>query len=239
MRNRAIAVLTTALLVCMIPVVGFAQLSFYAQDFEALAPVDGSLAGDGWLVFGNIFDPAGNYLWGHGPWPAPNNQTPGNWEDIVSGQGGPAQEIQQLVVYSDYGNGEHANGNLVESNLFQERTIDAGDSGLWYFTFDAKMGDLGGSSTAAAFIKTLDPGAGWAMTNFITADMTSTPGTWTDYMLSIDVTGLGGQILQFGFMTVATHYEPCGVFYDNVAFSHNGVVPTESASWGSVKSMYK
>ena len=100
MKRSAVVIIAAIVVACMVPVAALAQVP-YAQDFENLPPVDGSLAGDGWLVYGNIFDPAGNFLWGHGPWPAPNNQTPGNWCDIVSGQGGPDQGLQQLVVYSD------------------------------------------------------------------------------------------------------------------------------------------
>jgi hypothetical protein len=232
MKTRAIALL----FVLLIPTMGFAQ-SVYLQDFESLAQTDGTLAGDGWLVFGNIFDPGGIYLWGHGPWPAPNNI--GNWCDIVDGEGGAAQDMQQLVVYSDYGNGDHAVGNLIESNLFQEQVVPVGATGTWTFTFDAKMGNLGGSSTALAFIKTLDPNAGWATTNFITVDMTNTAATWTDYMLEIDVAGMDGQILQFGFSSTAANYEPCGVFYDNVAFSPNGVVATDEISLDGLKSLYR
>ena len=232
MKTRAIVIL----LALLIPVASFGQ-TVYLQDFEALPMVDGSLAGDGWLVYGNIFDAAGNYLWGHGPWPAPNNV--GNWCDIVDDQGGAAQEMQQIVMYSDYGNVEHANGNLIESNLFQEQVIPVGASGTWTFTFDAKMGNLGGNSTALAFIKTLDPNAGWAMTNFITEDMTFTPVTWTDYMLEINVSGMDGQILQFGFATTATNYEPCGVYYDNVAFTADGTVATDEMTLDGVKSLFR
>jgi len=231
---RALAI--AAILTLLIPAAASAQTPYY-QDFEALAPVDGSLAGDGWLIFGNVFDPAFNYLYGYGTFPAPNNI--GNWCDIVAGEGGPAQGAQQIVMYSDYANADHANGNWIEANLFQEQTVPVGATGTWYFTFDAKMGNLGGSSTALAFIKTLDPNAGWAMTNFITADMTNTPATWTGYVLSIDVTGLAGQILQIGFSTTATNYEPCGVFYDNVTFSMDEPVPTKPATWGGLKNLYQ
>ena len=236
MSNRATAVFAFALLICMIPVAGLAQ-TVYVQDFESLPPVNGALSADGWLVYGNIFDPSGTtHLWNHGPWPAPNNT--GNWEDIVTGEGGPTQELQQIVVYSDYGNADHGVGNRIESNLFQEQALPVGCSGTWYFTFDAKMGNLGGSSTALAFIKILNPFAGWSTTTY-SQDMTNTPSSWTSYMISVDVTGLGGQILQFGFMSVASNYEPCGVFYDNVAFSPSGVVATENAYWGDVKSMFR
>jgi hypothetical protein len=235
MKRSAVVVLTAAM-VCAFSISAFAQVP-YSQDFEALAPVDGSLAADGWLVFGNVFDPGWNYLYGYGPFPAPNNI--GNWCDIVTGQGGPAQGQQQLVMYSDYANGDHANGNWVESNLYQEWTVAAGAMGVWDFSFDAKLGDLAGSSTALAFIKTLDPNNGYAMTNFITADMTTTPVTWTNYTLSIDVTGLDNQLIQIGFLTDATNYEPCGVFYDNIDFRPEGSSPVDDVTWGALKTLYR
>lgn len=224
-----------ALVIVAVPVAALAQTP-YSQDFEALTPVDGSLAADGWLNFGNVFDPAWNYLYGYGPFPAVNNI--GNWQDIASGQGGPEQGAQQLVVYSDYANGDHGNGNWVESNCFQEQTVPVGASGVWSFSFDAKMGDLIPNSTALAFIKTLDPNAGWAMTNFLTADMTNTPVTWTPYTISIDVAGLDNQILQFGFASTATNYTPCGIFYDNVDFYPEST-PVEESTWGAVKALYR
>jgi hypothetical protein len=227
--------LTAALLVATVPLVALAQVP-YSQDFEALAPMNGSLAADGWLNFGNVFDPGGGYLYGYGPFPAVNNI--GNWQDIVGGEGGPPQGLQQLVVYSDYANGDHGNGNLIESNVFQEWPIAAGAMGVWTFTFDAKLGNIGGASTALAFIKTLDPNAGWATTNFITQDTTTTPVTWTGYALNIDVTGLDGQILQIGFSTTATNYEPCGVFYDNVNF-FEASTPVAETTWGAVKALYR
>ena len=235
MKNLAKAILLTALLVILIPAAGFAQ-STYIQDFEGLAQVDGALAGDGWFVWTNVFDAGGGYVGGGGG-PAPNNVA--NYCDITDGQGGPDQEVQQLVMYSNYWDGNHGNLDFViESNLYQEWTVTPG-AGTWYFTFDAKMGDLAGSSEAYAFIKVLDPAAGWITTHFITADMTNTPTTWTDGVLSIDLNGLEGRIVQIGFMTNASNYEPCGVLYDNIAFSDSGVVATESESWGNVKSMYR
>ena len=128
MKFTAKALIVLAAMVCLVPA-AFAQTPF-TQDFEAIAQSDGALAADGWLVYGNIFAPDGTYLWGHGPWPAPNNQDPGNWCDVVTGEGGPAQEMQQLVLYSDYGNADHQVGNLIESNLFQEQILPAGASGI-------------------------------------------------------------------------------------------------------------
>ncbi|MBN2564577.1 MAG: hypothetical protein JXB46_02585 [Candidatus Eisenbacteria bacterium] len=234
MKRRAFAIVA-ALMICAVPVAGLAQVP-YSQDFEALPMVDGSLAGDGWLVYGNIFDPTGTiWLWGHGPWPAPNNI--GNWCDITTGQGGPEQGMQQLVVYSDYGNGDHAVGNIIESLLFQEQTITG--AGVWTFEFDAKAGDLGGASTAAAFIKTIDPNSGWATTSFVTYDTTTLPVEWGTYQITFDVSGFVGQLIQFGFLTRASNYEPCGNFYDNIDFGPEGSSPVEDTTWGAVKAMYQ
>jgi hypothetical protein len=235
MKRRASILVAAALMFCAVPVVGLAQAP-YSQDFEGLAPVDGSLAGDGWLNYGNVFDPGGGYIYGYGPFPAVNNI--GNWQDIVTGEGGPPQGDQQLVVYSDYANGNHGAGNWVESNLYQEWVIAPGASGTWTFTYDGKLGNIGGASTALAFIKTLDPNAGYAMTNFITQDMTTTPVTWTGYQLSIDLAGLDNQILQIGFSTTATNYEPCGIFYDNVNFFEQ-MTPVDETTWGAVKALYR
>ena len=137
-------------------------------------------------------------------------------------RGGPEQGAQQLVVYSDYNNGNHGDGSnaIIEANVFQEQTIGAADVGnVWSFDFDAKRGNIADATTAVAFFKTLDPANGFALTNFITLDMTTVPDAWGNYSLSIFIDpGLEGQILQFGFLTWASRYEGSGIFYDNIGF---------------------
>ena len=197
----------------------------YEQDFEALAQANNNaLADDGWKVFGNVFDGVtGNYLYGYGTNPAPNGA--GAFCDIAIGQGGAAQGGQQLSIYSDYNNGDHANGHRIESNVFQERSIVAADIGnTLTFTFDAKRGNLAGATTALAFVKTLDPNNGFATTNFVTVDMTAIPTVWGTHSMALDIgAGLDGQILQYGFSNTASNYEGSGVFYDNIVVS---LIPT-------------
>ncbi len=239
MKNRVTAVLAVAVLVCLMPA-AVSALAHYEQDFEGLVQDDvDALANDGWLVFGNVFGPDWGYWYGYGPFPAPNDGAA--FCAIVIGQGGPDQGEQQLSVYSDYNNGDHGNGAWIESNVFQEQTVEAQDVGYnAIFDFQAKMGNLEGSSTAQAFIKTLDPANGWAMTNFVTLDMTTIPDTWADYHLElwIDET-LVGQIFQFGFMNVATAYEGSSIFYDNIIFDVDGLTATEESSWSRVKSLFR
>jgi len=197
-----------------------ADLAGYSQDFEGLDQTSASaLADDGWLVFANVFNPAGDtFLYNYGPFVAPNGG-PG-FSGIDVGQGGPAQGAQQLVTYSDYNNADHNIGNIIETNVFQEQTVGASNVGqTWTFSFDSKIGNLGGASTAGAFIKTLDPNNGFALTNFIQQDTTNTPVTWTSYSLDITIDStLVGQIFQIGFITTAANFEDSGVFYDNINF---------------------
>ncbi len=230
-------VLVAALL--LVASVAFAQTP-YTQDFEGYLMVDGQLAADGWLVYGNVSDALGNYLYGHGPWPAPNNIS--NWCDITTGQGGVEQGAQQLSMFSDYNNTDHALGYLIESNLYQEQTLPVGCSGTWIFQFDAKLGDITGASTASAFIKTLDPSTGYTLTNHLTYDTTALPTTWGTYTISLDVTGLDNQLFQIGFATVASNYEPSGIFYDNVyLFLDTGstVPESQATTLTRIKAMFR
>ena len=209
----------TAVLCLIVAIPASAALSLYTQNYEALVQSDvNALANDGWIVFGNVFDASGNYLYGYGTFPAPNDGFAFCQIDV--NQGGEEQGAQQMVVFSDYNNGDHAAGNLIESNVFQERTIEASDVGtVWSFAFQAKKGNIAGASTALAFIKTLDPANGWATTNYIPVDMTSIPDTWGGYELTLEITsGLVGQLFQFGFSNTATGYEGSGIFYDNIVF---------------------
>lgn len=197
-----------------------ADLSFYSQDFEGLNQADpAALGNDGWLGFANVFDSGGGYLYGYGVFPAPNG-TPG-FSSIAAGEGGVDQGAQQLVTYSDYNNTDHGVGNLIETNVFQEFTIGAADVGsTWTFEFDAKLGDLIAPSTAQAFIKTLDPNNGFALTNFVTMDTHTLPTTWGTYSIQLAIDGsLPGQLFQIGFLTLATNYDASGIVYDNVNFT--------------------
>jgi len=225
-------------LICLVPVASSA-LTAYNQDFETLNAADPfALADDTWVVYGNVYDLLNNHLYGYGTFPAPNNGLA--FCQIVTGEGGAEQGAQQLVVFSDYENGDHIGPppRWIESNTFQEQTIDAADVGqIWRFRFEAKRGNLELQSTAIAFIKTLDPSSGWATTNFVTADMTITPDNWRSYSLLIEIdASLEGQILQIGFANTATLYEGSAVYYDNIdwAFDPNvSSVPNGSTVAGA------
>ncbi len=239
MKRMAIALVALVAAVCMIPAAGFA-LTPYSQDFEGLTQSDtGALGANGWLVYANVFTPSLGYLYGYGVFPAPNDGAA--FCAIAAGEGGAGQGAQQLVKFSDYNNGDHAAGNIIEALLFQEQPIVAGDVGMtWQFDFQAKLGNLAAPSTAVAYIKTLNPSSGYATTNYITLDMTTIPTTWSDYSLTITIdASLVGQLLQIGFQDMASNYVGSGVFYDNIEFHLEGAIPADDVSWGEMKTLFR
>jgi len=223
MRSRAMNYLVAAVLLSLIPAASFALVP-YTQTFEGLDQgSETALSDDGWLVFGNVFAPDGTYLYGYGSFPAPN--TGAAFCQIALEEGGDEQGDQVLSVFSDYENLDHAAGNLIESNVFQEQEIVASDIGTaWKFKFQHKLGNIEGGSTAQAFIKILDPDNGYALTNFFSVNTTSIPDTWgSDSLVFIlDDPALEYQLFQIGFSNVATNYEGSGIFYDNVVLEQVG-----------------
>lgn len=228
MRKANILVLLAALLV---PSAAAAQITPYAQDFEALNPADiSALDADGWLVFGAVFDSAGTtFLYQYGPFPAPNDGAA--FCAIATGEGGVEQGSNQLSVFSDYENLDHANNRVIESIVYREWNITAANVGeVWEFFFESKLGNLvNPPSSAQAFIKTIDPNTGFSTTNLVSEDMTNTPATWTGYSLVLDIVpALEGQLFQIGFSTLSRDYASSGIFYDNVDVRIQDLTPAPS-----------
>jgi beta-glucanase (GH16 family) len=194
----------------------------YSTDFEAADPLATEI-GDGWTTFVNVFDSGGGYLYGYGAFPTPNGT--GFIAAIAENLEGDAEQgLQYLNFFSDYNNGDHAAGNLINPATFQERTIGADDGATYRFTFQAKAPASDGitpPSTAKAFIKTLDPATGFATTSEATVDLSEVSNTeWVSYevLLLVDAGELEGQLLQFGFDNTSTLYEDSGIYFDNISF---------------------
>ncbi len=203
----------------------------YSEDFESLDPNNPTALGDtGWKLFVNVFNPDTSYAFGYGVFPAPNGN---NISAVATGQGGAEQGSNQLSVFSDYSCCDlatpnpigHDSGQLIETNVFQERTLVAGDSGQTLtFAFDAKRGNINdpsGNTTALAFIKILKQSDfSYATLAFPTTDMTAVPATWGGFTVTVDVTpDMVGELLQIGFSSTATDFDPAGIFYDNIVVS--------------------
>ncbi len=247
MNNRAItkAIVAATAAVLMAPA-SWGAVTPYSQNFEALNPASATaLDSAGFDIFGAVFDgaavpaPYGALKFGYGPFPAPTIS--GNFSSIATGEGGVPQGAQYLNAFSDYSCcGGPAQGHLdpgplnfdyVESNVFIEQTIGLADTGagkVWTLTFDAKLpGDTLGcepatTSDCLAFIKTINPAAGFATTNLITSDSQTLSNTgWTTRSLSINLASplLNGQLLQFGFVNTSKQFGATGVYYDNIVFA--------------------
>jgi hypothetical protein len=233
----------------------------YAQDFEALNianPDALGFVGDGWGIFANVYNgnpatpPNGDLKFSYGVFGAPNGGS--GFSAIATGEAGAGQGTQYLNIYNDYnccdlgaGNppGSSAQGHgdnfapydRVNAIVLRDQTIAAEDIGqVWEFSFDAKNPSSAGcdtesTSACGAFIKTLDPNAGFAQTNFIFFDSQSLSNTdWTRHSISIDLSdqALIGQILQIGFESTAEQFGSTGVYYDNLSMSQ---VPVPAAVW--------
>jgi len=197
-----------------------AQASFVFTDNFESADASAATVGNGWLMFVNAFSPDGGYLYGYGPFDAPNGT--GNVSSIDAGEAGVDQGIQYLTVFSDYGNDDHGNGNTIDTAVFREFVIAEGDTGTYRFSFDVKRPANGGlvdPSKAGGFIKILDPSAGYATVVYEVADTSSvSTSDWVTLSLqvTIDGTAQAGQLIQFGFNNQATNYDASAVQYDNV-----------------------
>jgi len=240
--------LVAAAAALLIAPASWAALSSYTQDFEAIAvasdPSNGALGTAGFLVSGLVFNgdvggspPYGAFKFFYGNFPAPNDGTAAPaFSAVVTGESGPTQGLNVLNVFSDYHccqstSEGHFDGtapyDFVQSNVFREQTIGLADIGtIWSFKFDGKMSAVNGCGTTlasdcVAFIRTLDPGAGFAQTNFVTFDAKAgLTSTWSTHNISIDLSDplLNGQILQFGFQSTSQLFGNTGVYYDNISF---------------------
>lgn len=234
-----------------------AALGPFGENFKIFADVWGKAGASDAEVGVDIF------LYSYGPFAAPNGGA--GFSAVAGGEGGLYQGTQYLNIYSDYNNADQAIGGgscgatqscTINTSVFRESTIATGDIGsIFTLTFDAKSAFAGGifdagidnggnynkPTSASAFIKTLNPAAGYATTNDIRVDMTNVSNTdWGQFSISIDLSNsaLDGQIIQFGFNTVTTQYDNTGVYYDNICFDNAGgcpgtpnPVPVPAAVW--------
>ncbi|HMS54174.1 MAG TPA: hypothetical protein PKA27_02130 [Fimbriimonadaceae bacterium] len=202
-----------------------ADLSAYSQNFESMNMLSSTaLSDDGWLVYGNVFDQNNNYLYGYGSFPAPNGT--GGFSSVATGEGGAEQGTQYINIFSDYNNGGHAANQRIEANVFQEQVVGSANLGKTYrFTFDYKASFTSGpagATTTFAFIKVLNPSAGYSIVANPTVETTT--ASTTNWVLgsTIDITidpAWTGHLLQFGFVSTATLYQASGVYYDNLSFA--------------------
>lgn len=148
-----------------------------------------------------------------------------------------------------HGNGTDIHHALVHKN-FTIATADIGGQVVFTFTYkrpEFQDDGFGGDTSSAlgngcdanpasyatgdycsgnAFVKTLDPNAGFSTTNYITVDVNSaSQGAWTTDTITLDLTDplLDGQLLQVGFENFSQDFNNTGVYYDNISVEVNNI----------------
>jgi len=226
MKNLRITILTAAL--CIYAIAINAQSINYSEDFESYVPIEAggsATIGGGWLTFNAAIAPGGIFLGGGGG-PAPNTNNISHITNAAPSASGGAQYLNVFNNYAD-GNNHIPGINFVETNVFQEAFLAAGDADIKYrFSFEHKLGDLNPADPAApgfdevvAFIKVFDPA--FNLLAFPTFD-TSNDAAWTSSFIDLTIDPVwaqNGYLIQWGFLSRATSFAPTSVAYDNVSFA--------------------
>jgi hypothetical protein len=198
----------------------FAVIQFN-DDFESYNLPDGGIIGGGWIWFLNAypnFPVCDGYLFGFGPNPAPNSNGPYFVSNIGEGNTG-----QALNVFSDYNSDQHPAGNCVETNVFQERLLNASDAGKYTFGFDTQVtDDLGQGVQTYGFIKLINPNPPYE--TFVFEKIPTETGGAKSLSLTL-TSDDAGKLVQWGFANIASNFLPSGRFYDNVSFGAGPIVP--------------
>jgi hypothetical protein len=217
------------------------DLAPYSQDFDSIAtgndsnPDLGSTLydADPWRVFGNASDSSGNFLFGYGPFFAPNNPDGDGsaFSNVATGEPTTSGD-NYLNVFNDYNNGLHSDGSggVVSSLIFQERNVLPENVGeIWTFEFDYRSGvapfgiadGVADGSTAGAFVTVLQSSDNSFFTiDRFTFDTTSATTEFQTGSIEIEIIEAHvGERLQFGFECAASNFGATGVFYDTVSFA--------------------
>tara|TARA_R110002049_G_scaffold4601_5_gene32673 strand:+ start:936718 stop:937473 length:756 start_codon:yes stop_codon:yes gene_type:complete len=212
----------------------FAALTPFSEDFEALDPMNPTALGDtGWLVGANVYEADGTtFIYNYFAFPAPNGGPA--FSGIATGESGAAQGVNVLNTYNDYNNTDHAMNpdRRIEANIFRDIGIIAADDvGKTYdFSFDVKQGNIGGTTTATAFVKVLDQPS-FALEGIDFVDTTATGTNWATDTASITIDAAWvGSLVQIGFTNTANGFGDAGVFYDNISFAESAVAIPEPGS---------
>lgn len=225
--------------------------TFFEEDFEGIpeaAPIDTSVDPpveppglmNGMIVGANVFSADNSsYVGGYFGFEAPNISGPGaRFCNIAVEQGGPEQGDKVLAVFSDYNNGAAQSiGQLIDANTYIEFVLEEADLGTTVtFVFDAKFGNFDPSPLpeggfvpeAEAFLKVLNPLAGFATVLDDVEDASLFPTTWTTYTLTIQIPTEQvwvGRILQAGFRVKTSEYWDSTIYYDNMLVTSDRVEP--------------
>ena len=209
---------------------GYAALVNYSQNFESLNAISSTALSDaGFVVYSNTYTDQGltNLVSSTGPNPGRNDYRA--YAQVASGEGDLTQGNQQLFAFSNYLNPDQST-HYIDALTLQQQTIGADDLGsTWSFSFDARQGDISGTSSASAWIRAIDGGNTLGETRL---DTSSLGINWGNHSVSLLIDpSWDGKTLEFGVKSAATGYAASGVYYDNFSLTGPPAVPVPAAIW--------
>lgn len=215
MKSKLLTVIALVGILCM----GAQAGVIYQQDFESIGTGDTltwtpwKWSIEGWN--GAVGDAnGGTYAWGYYPAENPNP----NIYEVEIGQAGPGQGLNTLRSYADYG-ADYNSADILDTRLLAEYTITAADAALGtiQFDFDYKNIDIQASTEQFVFLRVLDSvGGTYAALTGDDQQVLATDANWTGGSLSVDVSALSGQLLQWGTSTQVSQWEGSAIGVDNI-----------------------
>lgn len=191
----------------------------YQQDFESIGTGD-TLTWTPWKWSIEGWNTAvgeangGTYVWGYYPAENPNP----NIYEVETGQAGPGQGNNTLRSYADYG-ADYNSAGILDTRLLAEYTISAADAALGtiQFTFDYKNIDIQASTKQFVFLRVLNSiGGDYSTLAVDDQEVFASDANWTGGSISVDVSALSGQLLQWGTSTQVSQWEPSAIGVDNI-----------------------
>ena len=209
-----------------------AQIVDFFEDFESVDPLaPGAISDLDYVIFGNVFDSSFNFCYGYGVEPAPNaanEGTPSAFSSIVSGVGAGANSLN---IFSDYENGDHGNGKIIQANVFRGAQAIANDVGrMVTYQFDYRAADdpdgPGGSTETFAFIRVIDQFNNFSLVDEFVFDTTAATSEFQTGSINVEIipdyfnAAQGeGLLFQYGFFSLAANFEGSGIYYDNISLT--------------------
>jgi hypothetical protein len=170
-----------------------------------------------WIGFMNVFENTGGaqggYLWGS-PWGVDALKTTITFDNPGGYIGDQLLLQPNFNAYADNVNssnpadveywtdGAGGGNKFMEANTYVQFDPIAQPTATFAGVVDAYT--LAASHSAYAFIKVLDPGAGWSLDVFETVDLSSV----ASFALAADLTNHQGKVLQLGFLVAGLNANP-------------------------------
>jgi hypothetical protein len=199
------ALIATALAGLLASVGAQASVS-YSTDFESPT----AMTEDNWRFAVNYFTPdCATYQ--SSPY---GDAAPDNGPQISALAHGASSQVAN--IYSNYDDPAHTT-TCLETNVYQEVTLEAGDEGDYTFSYDVEFPPEEFRATKAnGYVRVFAPGFSSVLLSV--AAPSDAEGS-KEIAVTLTAEMAAGGILQFGFNNYAYSYESSGMYYDNASFT--------------------